>query len=439
MSEPSVRAEVGEAQVHASQRSRGRLLLVLVLVAALVVGAGAWWTGRSDSDVPSVGPDDTTSNSDSAGLRDARAIEALARQETALHDDSRASYLAGWDSSTPRSQRRAHTTYTNLRALDIGSLRPRYVAAVSGLGEAAHQRLGGQAWIADVQVEYDVLGFGRPARTTVRYTFALRDDRAHVVDVRAAPGERRPIWTLGPLVVRRTPRTLVAAQDEALAARASGALTESVSDVQAVLPRWRGSLVAFVPGGVRAFEAVIAATPGSYNGIAAVTTTVDGSTDAAAPVAIVLNGPVFARLGPVGTQVVSTHEATHAATGAATVSMPLWIAEGFADYVGVGAVDVPLRISAGEVLRSVRRTGLPRQLPADSAFDAAGTDLNVTYQQAWLATRLIARQYGESALIAFYRDVKADPADVDRAFARLGTSRADFTRDWRDELDRLAS
>ncbi len=111
---------------------------------------------------------------------------------------------------------------------------------------------------------------------------------------------------------------------------------------------------------------------------------------------IVVNPWVFDGLGPIGRHVVVSHEATHVATGATTVSMPLWVAEGFADYVGVGSVDVPLRVSARAAVRQIRKSGLPDRLPRDSAFHAGG-GAEATYEEAWLAMRLIARQYGQDA------------------------------------------
>ena len=58
---------------------------------------------------------------------------------------------------------------------------------------------------------------------------------------------------------------------------------------------------------------------------------------------------------------------------------------------------------------------------------------------SWLAVRLLARQYGEKALLELYRTVGADPRRD--AFARAlgrttGLSTAAFVSAWRAELRR---
>ena len=56
-----------------------------------------------------------------------------------------------------------------------------------------------------------------------------------------------------------------------------------------------------------------------------------------------MNPPVFEPLGPQGAQIVMSHEAAHVATDAAASSMPTWLLEGFADYVALAHVDLPVR------------------------------------------------------------------------------------------------
>src|SRR3546814_6597486 len=76
--------------------------------------------------------------------------------------------------------------------------------------------------------------------------------------------------------------------------------------------------------------------PGDYANIAAVTTTVDGSLSPSAPVHVFVNPQMWAGLKPQGAQVVMSHEAVHVVTGAAITSgVPLWLLEGFADYVAL--------------------------------------------------------------------------------------------------------
>ena len=278
----------------------------------------------------------------------------------------------------------------------------------------------------------------RPAHSTLTYTFAVRAGDVRVAQIDTATGERTPVWLLGRLDVRRTPRTLVVATDAARAVRLERLLHNAVDDVQDVVPDWHGDLVGFAPGTREQFDALVDAAPHAYEGIAAVTTTVDGSRDPNAPVAIVLNPEVFSGLGPIGAQVVISHEATHAATGATTVTMPLWVAEGFADYVGVGAVDVPVRVSAGAAIRDLRKFGVPDRLPSNAAFQARD-GVEATYEECWLAFRLMAARFGQSRVVDFYEDVVRRPAAVEDALQpNLGISTEQLTRDWRASLRRLA-
>ena len=118
--------------------------------------------------------------------------------------------------------------------------------------------------------------------------------------------------------------------------------------------------------------------------------------------------------------------------------MPTWLLEGFADYVALDHVDLPVSDAASQVLARVRADGPPARLPGAHEFDSRSKVLGASYESAWLACRLIAETYGEARLIAFYR--AADRAgSTDAAFGRLlDTDQPAFTRAWRDYLRRLA-
>ncbi len=443
-------ADGAEANAAGHPSSRRRQWVALAVVAAVVAVTVALVSanddssaernggGSQDAGAPTGGQSSTTPSD--VGARDALAIAVLAEQERALVRDSQAEYFATWDADTRASQQQAETTYANLQALDIRSVDTRYVASdIGGLTQAEQRSIGGTAWTADVDVAWRLAGIDRAdARTALTYTFVQRGDEVAVVAIARTAGEREPIWLLGPLEVRRSDRTLVAAVSEREADLVSRALKQAVVDVDAVVPGWNGDLVAFVPADTTQLEAVLAASPGSYDGIAAVTTTIDGSQERSAPVAIVVNPDVFDGLGPIGSHVVITHESTHMATGAAAVTMPLWVAEGFADYVGVGSVEVPIGVSAAAVMRDIRQHGIPAQLPDNAAFSGVSGNLEVAYEEAWLAARLIARDYGERRLVAFYEDVRDHPDELQQALrGNLGVSLRTFTADWRNYLKDL--
>jgi hypothetical protein len=206
-----------------------------------------------------------------------------------------------------------------------------------------------------------------------------------------------------------------------------------------VVTWWKGDLVAIVPRSTAQVGALLDARSDSYAGIAAVTSTQDGSQRTTSTPVIVVNPAEFDRLGPVGAHVVITHESTHAATRANASDLPLWLAEGFADYVGIGAARVPVRRAAGRIIRAVRAHGPPVRLPPDAAFTAGRHGLEATYESAWLACRLIAASYGRQRLLAFYAAAERHPGGVRAAFrAVLHTTPAQFTADWRRHLRELA-
>jgi hypothetical protein len=155
---------------------------------------------------------------------------------------------------------------------------------------------------------------------------------------------------------------------------------------------------------------------------------------------VLINPTTFVQLGRLGRRVVITHEVTHVASRPATgPSLPTWLVEGLADYVGYRDTGVPVAVAAEELRSDVRGGLLPTALPADGRFDGARSDLPQAYEMSWLAVRLLARQYGEKKLLLLYRTAGGDPRPD--AFARAltrttGLSTRAFVSAWRAELRR---
>jgi hypothetical protein len=248
---------------------------------------------------------------------------------------------------------------------------------------------------------------------------------------------RTPLWLAGPVSRASAGRALViarAASADHFLPMASRALT----DVAKVLPDWRGRLVLEVPGSEDELDQALAAPQDRYANIAAVTTTVDGSLVPGAPVHVFLNPRVFDGLGPRGAQVVVSHETTHVATDATFAQVPTWLLEGFADYVALDHAGIPVDTAASQILARIRKNGPPDHLPTAADLDPSANGLGATYEEAWLATRFLAEEYGEARLVRFYRKVSAGE-QVGQAFGSiLGTTEAAFVRRWRSDLRRLA-
>jgi len=126
------------------------------------------------------------------------------------------------------------------------------------------------------------------------------------------------------------------------------------------------------------------------------------------------------------------------ATDAARSSVPLWLLEGFADYVALRDVDLPITTAAGQIIRQVRREGVPQALPGPAEFDTSTTHLGATYESAWLACVVLADTRGERALVSLYDDV-ASGRPLGGALRRwFGLTDDQFTRRWQRRLSDLA-
>jgi hypothetical protein len=344
--------------------------------------------------------------------------EAAARALAPAGDDAAAARLAG--------------IVGNARALHVEDFSLRYVDADGLVGADG-------SWAAVVDATWRFAGFDRHvARAEV--TVGLRDDGDRVTVTAVGGGGRlSPLWLAGPARVRRTPDTLVVVDGTpAVADRFEQRARAAVRVVRRVVGDWRGGLVVEVPRSLAALDRTLDADPGTYDQIAAVTTSSDGSTTADAPVHVFVNPAVYGGLRPTGAQVVMSHEATHVATGAFTSTVPLWLLEGFADYVALRDVDLPVRRSAAQAIAEVRREGPPDTLPDAARFGTRTPDLGATYESAWLACRLVATDAGEAGLVRFYRAADRGAPLAAALRSTTGLTILDLTRQWRRLLTTLA-
>ena len=361
------------------------------------------------------------------------AAQTLQRLERAVEAGDVVAARSLASRTAPGAARLLAAVVTNARSLRVRDLSLRYLDEQGAMSAEG-------SWQAAVDVSWRFAGFDRiPARAEVQFTFVAESGRVALGAV--GGGDRRtPLWLTGPLQVRRTPHTLVLVAGTAATADAYGRrASAAVPVVTRVLRGWKARLVVEVPASAGALDRALDAAPGEYAQIAAVTTTADGSRDARAPVHVFVNPDVLDRLQPAGAQVVMSHEAVHVATDAPTSATPLWLLEGFADYVALRDVDLPLSTTAGQIIGQVRRDGTPDGLPGATEFDTSTAHLGAAYEAAWLACQLLAETGGERALVRFYQRVD-DGAPVSKALrAGFGLTERGFVRLWRDRLADLAS
>ncbi len=379
-------------------------------------------------------PDRDRAQRISSGREDA-AAELLDRLAGDLVDGSPSDLRRLAAPGDAASLRQLREMRANVRRLRIADLTLRYLDEQAAQRPAVAPRLARRAWVGQVQVRWRLGGVERDgSEMAVDMTFLQTPRGAAFVSARGDHGDAAPLWLLEELSVRRTGASVVMATSTA-GLRGYGRLAgRAVRDVRKVFPRWRGTLVVEVPAGQHELGRVLGVDGRSYRSIAAVTAAVDGSSAGDSPVHIFVNPPVFGPLGERGGQIVMSHEAAHVATGAATSAMAPWLLEGFADYVALADVDLPVQVTASQVIARTRADGVPRRLPGPRDFEADDADLGASYEAAWLACRLLAETYGEQRLIAFYRRADRD-GEPGKAFSEvLGTSERAFTVQWRRYL-----
>lgn len=412
------------------------------MLCVVAAGAAYWVLSRPETAVLPR-PGDVVS----PPTREDAATGLLADLTTALEGGTRADVAALAAPGDRDAVRELSTLRGNVRRLGIQDLEMRYVdenAGRSVTGVAPPQRP--RAWVGDVSLSWSLDGFDDgTSRMEVTMTFLGTDDGAAFVSARGDYGRPAPLWMLERLAVQRSEQALVMVAGAATDApggrgvQAYHALADrAVVDVRKVFPRWRGPLVVEVPSSQAELGRSLGSDGTAYSSIAAVTTPVDGSSVSDSPIHIFVNPPVFGPLGRQGAQIVMSHEAAHVATKAASSSMPTWLLEGFADYVALAHVDLPVEVTASQILGQVQDEGAPPDLPGPTEFETANSTLGASYESAWLACRLLAEQYGEQRLIAFYHRADED-GSVKAAFRDvLGTDEAAFTASWRDYLETLA-
>ncbi|NEA36672.1 hypothetical protein [Streptomyces sp. SID13031] len=426
-------------------------------VAVCLVGVAGFAGLRKIADAPAdpgaqsnnVQTPDSTPDEAAEGVRRAAAGQAvLQKMADAIEEERKSSFLDTLDPKAKTFDEQARTIYSNLGKLPLATFQLRYVSDDTGaLPPDRQSELGGtESWLAQVEVSWQLTGYdAKPARETLPVTFVTRDGTTYAASFseRFVAGQRRPIWALGGIEVAKGEHSLVISLDSQANADDYATVTDrAVESVTKVWGKnWKQKAVIYLPAKQADMEFVLGAQPGTYTQIAAVTMAELDSPLTGAPTRIVANPKLFDELGKQGRRIVLTHETTHVASTATASPVPLWLAEGFADYVAFTAVSVQDESAAKELFKAVRAGKVPKSLPTPEAFAASSADLPQAYESGWLACRLISEREGQAKLVKFYRAVHASksPTGLADAFRTvLGTTEQEFTADWQKYLKRLA-
>jgi hypothetical protein len=393
---------------------------------------------------------------DSSGLS---RLFATRRRAVLAHD--RTAWLSSIDPRSTAFRARQEAIFDNLaevpladwtyQVLDDGSQAPADPA-----GSAA-----GPTRSVKVRTGYQVRGLDSvPSTTEQVFTVVRRSDRWLLADDGNRTSVEQP-WDFGPVRVVRGDHVLVMGTARRSTLRHFTHLgDQAVTKVSSVWgTSWPRRAVLLVPRTQAEFGRLLRRSPDGLGQVAAVTTgdigpseqSPAGTTGAAGNDRIVLNPAAFGRLASLGQRVVITHEMTHVAVRQSTAGpVPIWLSEGFADYVAYLGSGVSRQVAAGDLLSLVRRGKGPQRLPEEADFDPTRTDIAPAYSGAWLACSLIAESEGQAVLVAVYRRAAgaragysaADP-DPDQALAsallaEAHTDQSSFTRRWLVHLGDLA-
>ncbi|MFE1597207.1 peptidase MA family metallohydrolase [Nocardia sp. NPDC058705] len=274
----------------------------------------------------------------------------------------------------------------------------------------------------------------------------LATDEAEVLDTsegtdnpRLSP-VRRDLQPYGPILVRE-----VAESEALLVAHPSHRadldalehqLGPAISDVSAVWGTdWNRAPVVVVASTSAEFTALTRSAGSTGADVAAVSLTgsyVPGTEPA--DQRIVFNPDARRRVGDEGLATLLRHELTHVATRADTIDgAPLWMVEGFAEYVAQRDQATTFSQIAPTLTTRLRAGTLPADLVSDADF--TGVDAAYAYESAWSVCAFLADHYGTTALTTLYKRLATgpqSPAAQDAAFtAVLGTSRAELVDGWR--------
>jgi hypothetical protein len=286
---------------------------------------------------------------------------------------------------------------------------------------------------------------GEPGDDTVPETITLHEESGRwLVRSEVSRSAAAPLWSLGRLSAVTGRAVLVIGIDEpreVLDAYAASVDREIAQVSKVWGDDWARRAVIIVPSSVAQLARGLARSTGSLAGLAALTASEAGGA-AGAGTRIWTNTAAMATLSTLGREIVVRHELTHVATGApGSASTPLWLEEGFAEYVGYLGSGVRPAVELQDLLRATRAGRAPRHLPAAAAFSQG--DIAVSYEAAALACTMIAEQFGAAALVRVYRLTShgdADPeANAESAVAQVtGTSFDAFEASWRARTVALA-
>jgi hypothetical protein len=343
-------------------------------------------------------------------LRTLALTALLERRAKAVRDHDRQAFLADVDGTDQAFVRQQGQQFDNLTRLPLAEFRysvddgPRYDALIPA---AVRSRYHSVVQTVAVTILYRIDGVdAAPVTAPWVPIFGVVGGRWRLAgaagDGKLPTGTNGQAWETGEITVVRGERVvLVVSASDADRAPDLLRMAETGLDHVAAVRRggWVGKVLLTAVQDPRLFTTYFADNPDHVGNVAAIAVPYYAQIPDWHPkpryaaTRVVFNPHQFTA-DPTELAHDLTHEFTHAAMGQVTTdNMPLWLVEGFAEYVAYK----PEQVTGSFVKRSLE--GFPTgSAPPSANFYSDGRN----YVLGWLACRMIVERYGEAKLVALY-------------------------------------
>jgi hypothetical protein len=394
-------------------RRRGPLLAAgaaVLVVVLLVVGLVAW-PDRVPPSGRKVQPGKAATATPIAPQDGARRL--LSARARAIVARDKAGFLAGIDRRRTAFYASQSRLFDNLGAAPFRDFTYRLVDPSDDLATPTLRRRYAPAriYLPETEARYRFRGHdGSPVLSRFHFTFVQTPAGWRI----AGQGEARPIgvddveiWDGGPLRTVSTVRTLVVYHpgDRTLANRLLNTAERAYAQIAASWSGgWERKVVILVPRDENEAERLVGTTDLSKVAAVASSSIEAGAVERVLGNRIVVNTSNINTYDTLNLQVVTTHEMTHVATRTLGSGVPLFMVEGFADYVALRPINQPLSVTRPALAKEVAQGRFDGVLPSDEAFRTS--DGAVAYDEASSFCLWVATSFGSAKLQQLFRSFR---------------------------------
>jgi hypothetical protein len=432
-------------------------LLIAGAVLLLALASGIWMVAGSEEEPAggsrdAAGPEPSESEPSEDPDPRSAASEVLSRRAQAVMDGDRKAFLSSIDPTARRFRKKQGEIFESLTSLRLGTYELRQQVGEKDLARPEHERRYKAAdgvFIPRVEEIYRFKGYDdADFVSTLFLTFVLRDGEWLIAADDDLSGRRtteRNLWDYGP--VKQTHSTNVTVIQHPCRAAGCIELGESFMQLaenarRAVKQRWRGSwngrVVVLATSSRREVRRIIdvdyaisnfaafAYSPYRDSGYSPARIVVDRSTLSGRPSEIV--------------ELILTHEMAHVATRRASgPHIPLWVEEGFAEWVARVPGDGADLYYANQVASGA----VEPQLATDRQFrGGTAEELFLHYQSSRTAVAYFIERWGYGKFVRFYKALGDSHNEFGSRAKHLrsemrrftGLSPSKFERQWADSI-----